>query len=111
MEIPTVRTRVSTTPEERAEYVRLFEESGKSSAEFCRELGIGESTLALWRRQGREAPTPATFTEVPSNVVDAAMAANDRIERVTIEVTGMRVIAAVGADVRWLAALATALRG
>jgi|CXWL01.1.fsa_nt_gi hypothetical protein len=47
------RVRISTTPEERAEWVRLFEESGKISAEFRRELGLAETTFAVWRKQER----------------------------------------------------------
>jgi transposase-like protein len=113
------RVRISTTPEERTEYVRLFEESGKSPADFCRELGLAESTFAVWRKQVR-GPAPAnlenlTFTEVPQSMVEAALAANAAAAvppgAVTIHLAnGTRLEVTAGTDATWLAQLATALR-
>lgn len=109
------RVRISTTPEERAEWVRLFKESGKSAADFCRELGLAETTFAVWRKQSR-GPASAeglTFTEVPQPLVDAALAANATVPAgaVTIHLAnGTRLEVAAGTDATWLAQLATALR-
>lgn len=79
MQTPPVsaKGRLSTTPEERAEYVRLFEKVGKSAAEFCREFGLAETTLAVWRRQvrGPAGGKPLAFPEVPTPLVEAALAA------------------------------------
>jgi transposase-like protein len=109
------RVRISTTPEERAEWVRLFEESGKTAAEFCKELGLAETTFAVWRKQGR-GPAVAetlTFTEVPPPMVEAALAANaaGAPGAVTIHLAnGTRLEVAAGTDTSWLVQLATALR-
>lgn len=109
------RVRISTTPEERAEWVRLFEESGKSPAEFCRELGLAETTFAVWRKPGRgpAGAEPLTFTEVPQPMVEAALAANAAVSpgAVTIRLAnGTRLDVTAGTDPTWLAQLATALR-
>jgi transposase-like protein len=113
------RVRISTTPEERTEWVRLFEESGKTAAEFCKDLGLAETTFAVWRKQVR-GPVPAdlenlTFTEVPQSMVEAALAANAAAAMppgaVTIHLAnGTRLEVAAGTDATWLAQLATALR-
>jgi transposase-like protein len=111
------RVRISTTPEERAEWVRLFEESGKTATEFCKELGLAETTFAVWRKQVR-GPAPAspenlTFTEVPQPMVEAALAANATAPAgaVTIHLAnGTRLEVAAGTDTAWLIQLATALR-
>lgn len=109
------RVRLSTTPEERAEWVRLFEESGKTAAEFCKELGLAETTFAVWRKQVR-GPTPLeslTFTEVPQPMVEAALAAHASppAGAVTIHLAnGTRLEVAAGTDTTWLVQLATALR-
>lgn len=111
------RVRISTTPEERAEWVRLFEESGKSAADFCRELGLAETTFAVWRKQARGPASVEnlTFTEVPQPMVEAALAANAAATvppgAVTIHLAnGTRLDVAAGTDPAWLAQLATALR-
>lgn len=108
------RVRISTTPEERAEWVRLFEESGKTAAEFCKELGLAETTFAVWRKQGRgpAAAETLTFTEVPQPMVEAALAANaPAASAVTIHLAnGTRLDVTAGTDATWLAQLATALR-
>ena len=110
------RVRISTTPEERAEWVRLFEESGKSAAEFCAGLGLAETTFAVWRKHVR-GPAPAsvenlTFTEVPQPLVEAALAANaTAASAVTVQLTnGTRLEVAAGTDTAWLVQLVTALR-
>src|SRR6187402_2111280 len=45
----------SSTQERRAAWLRGFEESGLSVAEFCRREGLAYSTVLNWRRQAREA--------------------------------------------------------
>ena len=42
------------SPQERAEYLALFEQSAMSPADFCREMTLNEATFSLWRRQARE---------------------------------------------------------
>jgi transposase-like protein len=41
------------TPEERADLLALFAQSGQSAAAFCREMGLGEQTFYTWRRKAR----------------------------------------------------------
>ena len=41
------------TQNRRAALLREFEESGLSMAAFCRQWGLGYSTLMAWRRAGR----------------------------------------------------------
>ena len=45
------RSRINWSPEERAEWLWLFEQSGKTGAEFCRDNGLSPATLSLWRSQ------------------------------------------------------------
>ena len=42
------------SPQERADYLALFEQSAMSPADFCREMSLSETTFSLWRRQARE---------------------------------------------------------
>ena len=104
------RVRLSTTPEERAEWVRLFETSGKSPAEFCRELGLAESTFAVWRRQVRETNDPITFTDVPQPLVEAALAASTSAMVKVRLASGTLLEVPVGTDAAWLAQLLGSLR-
>lgn len=103
---PKPRVRINTTPEERAEWVRHFEESGKSAPEFCKELGLAESTFAVWRKQVREAsnPTNLTFTDMPLSVA---------CEPTSLAITlpnGMRLEVPAGFDTVWLGQLLSVLR-
>lgn len=41
------------TQNRRGDLLREFEESGLSMASFCRQWGLGYSTLAAWRRAAR----------------------------------------------------------
>lgn len=102
------RSRPNTTLEERAEYVRLQEESGKSVAEFCRDLGLAESTFGVWRRQVKEPmPSGVTITDVPAAMVEAAMPVPSRAS-VTMRLPSGAVLEIVaGTDPLWLAQLVT----
>jgi transposase-like protein len=64
------------TPEDKAECLALFAESGLSAAAFCREMNISEATFAFWRRQARaaalESPgAPEAGDDVGDEVADA----------------------------------------
>lgn len=100
------RVRISTTPEERAEWVRLFEESGKSAAQFCQELGLAEATFAVWRRQvrGEVNSQAVTFTDVPLAVASEPPAV------AIVLPNGTMLEVASGTDATWLAQLLPALR-
>ena len=53
--VPRLRMAKSSSQERRAAWLRGFEESGLSLAEFCRREGLAYSTVLNWRRQAREA--------------------------------------------------------
>ena len=63
---PAPRSRRIYTPQEKAEYVALFEQSGMTQAAFCREMSLNEATFSPWRRTAREEPSVAApqFAEV-----------------------------------------------
>lgn len=104
------RLRVNTTAEERGEWVQLFESSGKSAPEFCRELGLAESTFAVWRRQVRgESAESCTFTEVPPPMVEAALAGNAMPVQIRLA-NGTELKVPAGTESTWLAQLLAALR-
>ena len=106
------RTRCAWTPDEQAEWMRLLEESGKSLSEFCRENGLSESTVSLWRKRLRQPTTDANgeeFVEVslptaPSVGVMRGTTATIRLGReVALELP-------IGADPAWIAELVCRLR-
>ncbi len=53
--VPRLGMAKSSSQERRAAWLRGFEESGLSLAEFCRREGLACSTVLNWRRQAREA--------------------------------------------------------
>lgn len=48
------RSRKVYTPQEKTEFLALFEQSAMSPADFCREMSLNEATFSLWRRQARD---------------------------------------------------------
>jgi transposase-like protein len=106
------RTRCAWTSDEQAEWMRLLEESGKGLSEFCRENGLPESTVSLWRKRLRQPTTDARdeeFIEVsrlaqPSvSAVRGATATIWLERRVALDIP-------VGADPAWVADLVCRLR-
>lgn len=51
----TTKKRPIFTPEQKAQAVRIVEQSGKSIAQVAREMGLGESTLNRWVNQAHQA--------------------------------------------------------
>jgi transposase-like protein len=112
------RVRRYTTPRERAAWVRKFEESGKSPSDFCRGLGLAESTFALWRKQIRESALgeAVSFSEVPGHLVETVLRANAPAAMpqgaVVVHLDrGQRLEVAAGTEVTWVARLVAALEG
>jgi transposase-like protein len=96
--------------------VRKFEESGKSAAEFCRELGLANSTFALWRRQERKrnGTEALSFSEVPQHLVETVLRGNAPAVMPAGAVVihlhrGQRMEVAAGTEVNWVAQLVGAL--
>ena len=105
-----------TTPRERAEWVRKYEESGKSASEFCGELGLARSTFTLWRSQVREPEVSGgpSFSEVPQHLVETVLRANAPSAMPAGSVVihldrGQRVEVAAGTEVNWVSQLVAAL--
>lgn len=59
---PAPRIRRVYTSQEKAEHLALFEQSGMTQGDFCREMGISGSTFSLWRRRPREEAGSAEST-------------------------------------------------
>jgi transposase-like protein len=103
------RQRVNWSAEERVDWVRMFEKSGKSVAEFCRENDLPEATLSLWRSKVRGPETPAdesVLVEVPLPPVVVprkGMALRARLPG------GIELQVASGTDAKWLATVVRAL--
>ncbi len=53
----------SSSQERRAAWLRGFEESGLSLAEFCRREGLAYSTVLNWRRLAREAASASVSSD------------------------------------------------
>lgn len=109
---PKARTRCVWTPEERAAWLSMFEASGKTVAEFCRENGLAEATLSLWRRKPREAADTdgnGALVEIPLAAVKANVPAALEQRGVQIRLgNGIELDVEPGTDLEWLTAL---LRG
>src|ERR1039458_3222382 len=80
---PTISTRTTKTAggpkwpprskEEKAEYLALFERSGKSVSAFCRKHGLCEQTFYYWRKRlHRGAVLPAVKAGFAEVAVEAA---------------------------------------
>jgi hypothetical protein len=104
------RSRITWSPEERAEWLWLFEQSGKTAAEFCRDNDLSPATLSLWRSQ-----MPEVIDEPVSGLVEvtAALTVPARApsvpagpssgNRAVVQLpSGYRIEVPVGADADWL---------
>lgn len=99
--------------EDRVRFLALFERSGQSAPEFCRQHGVGQSSLNAWRR-GRGLPEGAEARSrlVKVGVSGAGMNGSPELPntRVLIRLSaGRQIEVAAGTDVSWLAALAQRL--
>jgi hypothetical protein len=106
------RPRLNWSPEERAEWLWLFEQSGKSAAEFCRDNDLSPATLSLWRSQmpepidepcGALVEVTAALTAVSSAPNSSSAPPASHHERAVVQLpSGWRIEVPVGADARWL---------
>ena len=105
--ISKARPRVTWSAADRAEWLRLFHESGQSAADFCRENGLSPATLSIWRQQLPEAGTIGeSLVELPR----AALSPTPLPERSTptCSVTlpsGLRFDVSEGIDMVWFGRL------
>jgi transposase-like protein len=109
---PKSRTRVSWTAAERAEWLRLFEQSGQSAAEFCRNNDLSPATLSFWvRQQPGNADHRRSRGTRPGRSVDARRdcAERQRCDRHQLP-GGLRIEIVAGTDPAWFAQLLRALQ-
>lgn len=108
------RTRCSWSPEERAEWVALFEHSGQSLSQFCRDNDLPVPTLSAWRAQLREPATEEDtgFIEVPlTQVAAVATAPAQRVSpSIQLRIGAVELSVAAGTDPAWLATLIRSLQ-
>lgn len=114
--VGAARRRRHFGPEDRARWLALFARSGQGVREFCREHGVGQSTLSAWRR-GRGVPGPAAASNGLVKVAVSGSRPGESGElaarsRVLIRLNGGRQIEVpTGTDVAWVAALSERLDG
>jgi len=128
------RMRSTWSAEERAQWVELFERSGQTALEFCREHDLTPTTLAFWRSQRKDPfagltpvanpvpdPVPAddtdsdseeeAFVEVPLAALNTGSAPASAAA-VTVRLTsGMQLEIVSGTDPCWLSQLLESLQG
>jgi transposase-like protein len=106
------RTRCAWTPDEQAAWMRLLEESGKGLAEFCRENGLPESTMSLWRKRLRQPTADARDEEFIEVSLPTAPGVGAMRETTATIRFGREVALEVpiGADPAWIAELVCRLR-
>ena len=105
------RTRCSWSAEEKAEWLRLLEESGKPLSEFCRANGLPGSSVALWRRQRREPAAGPNEPEFVELTLPAVPRSGPAVSAVTIRVgCDLAIEMPVGTDPAWLAEVVRHLR-
>lgn len=83
------RSRKVYSPQERTDYLALFEQGGMSPADFCREMSLNEATFSLWRRQARESAgstESVQFAEV--QVTTATVRTTSELHSVTLHLPG-----------------------
>jgi hypothetical protein len=98
------RQRVNWSAAEKAEWLALFEASGQSAAEFCRDNDLSPATLSLWRQQG--------FPETEGGFVEVSLPAawGGSTSAVTLHLPGgARLEVRAGTDPVWLTPLLRAL--
>ncbi len=107
----TIKPRAGCTwsPSERAEWVALFEKSGQSITEFCRDNDLSPIALSAWRTQlGAAAPGAGALVEVPLATLGARPAS---AAAVTIRLAnGTQLEVPCGTDPTWLTGLVGALQ-
>ena len=107
------RTRITWSPEERAEWLWLFEQSGKTAAEFCRSNGLSPATLSLWRSQlpepidepagGLVEVKPILQSPPPAPAPASVPARHTTDGRAVAQLpSGSRIEVPIGADAAWL---------
>ena len=96
---------------ERAEWLRLFHESGQTAADFCRENGLSPATLSIWRQQLPEGGTIGeSLVELPRPAESANAPADRSTPACSVTLpSGLRFDVSEGIDMSWFGRLLQAL--
>ena len=107
------RSRCTWTAAERAEWLALFQRSGQTAAEFCRDNDLSPATLSIWRQQTQTLPSSDEgLVEVPMPTFSepAAKTPVPTVPAVTVRLPdGMQIQIVAGTDPTWLSQLLRAL--
>jgi len=107
----TKRQRRQFSAEDRRRWVKVYESSGQSVREFCRDNAVCQSSLSRWLRQRRagadERRQVGSLVEV--RVTPAPSTAGAAAMRVCLP-SGVRMEVASGTDATWLASVLSALQ-
>lgn len=104
------RTRVMWSAEERAEWLTLFEASGQTAADFCRDNDLPQATLSYWVRQSQEPQAcESTVVEIPRELLAATPMARAEVPVSVLLPSGVRLEVPVGTDAGWLGQLLRSL--
>jgi len=106
------RTRVNWSAAEKAEWLALYEKSGRSVSEFCRTNDLPPATLSAWRSQQkadvgspRDAESGALVEVSAAALLDAPITASVRMDLPC----GIRLDVPTGTDPGWLGAVLKAM--
>lgn len=101
-------TRVTWSTQERAEWLRLFQQSGQTAAEFCRDNGLSPATLSVWRQQLPDV-SETSLVELPREALELSEPSpSTAVVSVTLP-SGLRFDVPSGIDMTWFGQLLQAL--
>jgi hypothetical protein len=104
------RARVSWSAPERAEWLRLFDQSGQTAAEFCRDNDLSPATLSFWRQQLPEADAHGSaLVEIPRDTLSLSQPKSSAAAVSMTLPSGLRFEVPVGLDMAWFGQLLQAL--
>lgn len=106
------RTRCQWAPHERAEWVALFEKSGQTALEFCRDNDLAPATLSLWRAQLQGSAGESDGEDALVEIALPTLSAPSPISAVAVTMQlpgGVQLQIVAGTDPIWLSALLRAL--
>jgi transposase-like protein len=105
------RTRVTWSAEEKAEWLRLFEQSDQTAVDFCRDNDLAPATLSYWRQQVADAEgCEASLVEISREALSSPPPTTSSAAAVTVQLpSGLRFEVPVGLDTAWFGQLLQSL--
>jgi transposase-like protein len=104
---------VTWSAAERAEWLRLFYESGQTAADFCRDNELSPATLSIWRQQLPQAGTIGeSLVEVPRQALQPTPPNQESVAACSVTLpSGLRFDVSEGLDMVWFGRLLQTLVG